>query len=231
MANAEVILNSNSYYTGYDGIAIIAGLSNGTYPYQVKKQGYFDATGNVYINNGHDIINVLMLELTWQNVEFYVKDNLNNPINNATLVCDNNTLTTDSNGYVSTELVTGWTYPYVLSAPGFITDSGNIAIGNNDTIIYLTLLVDTNDINEIEGEMSIKLYPNPVKDILQISFGNYSSKFKTIEVISLSGQVIKSNKTSRQSFSMDMTGINKGLYFIRIYGDNSIKKTFKIIRD
>ena len=231
LANAEVILNGNSHYTGYDGQVIIAGLNNGNYPYQVKKQGYFDATGNVQINNGHDIINVLMSELTYQNVEFYVKDNSNNPINNATLVYDNNTLTTDSNGYVITQLVTGSTYSYILSAPGFIPDSGNITIGNNDTIIYFTLLVDDTDINEIYDDMSIKLYPNPVEDILQISFENYIRKFKMIEVISLSGQIIKSYKTSEQSFSIDMTGINKGLYFIRIYDDNNIKKTFKIIRN
>ena len=231
LANAEVILNGNSHYTGYDGEVIIAGLNNGTHPYQVKKLGYFDAIGNVQINNGYDSINVLMSELTYQNVEFYVKDNSNNPINNALLVYDNNTLTTDSNGYVITQSVTGWTYSYNLSATGFLPDSGNITIGNNDTIINLTLYVDTTGINEIYDDISIKLYPNPVEDILQISFENYKSKFKMIEVISLTGQVIKSYKTCEQSFSIDMTGINKGLYFIRIYDDNNIKKIFKIIRN
>jgi hypothetical protein len=231
LANAEVTLNGNSHYTGYDGQAIIAGLANGTYPYQVKKQGYFDATGSVQINNGYDSINVLMSELTFQNVEFFVKDNSNNPINNATLVYDNNTFTTDSNGYAITQSVTGGTYSYVLSAPGFLPDSGNITIGNNDTIIYFTLLVDTTYINEIYDDISIKLYPNPVEDILQISFENCISKFKMIEVISLSGQNIKSYKTSGQSFSIDMNGIKKGFYFIRICDDNNMIKTFKIIRN
>jgi len=52
-----------------------------------------------------------------------------------------------------------------------------------------------------------------------------------IEVINVSGQTIISYKTSEQSFGIDMTEIDKGLYFIRIYADNYIKKTFKIIRN
>lgn len=229
LAYAEVILNGNSHYTGYDGQAIIAGLSNGTYPYQVKKQGYFDATGNVLINNGHDIKNVLMSELTWQNVGFYVKDNANNPIHNATLVCDHDTLTTDPNGFASMQLVTGATYPYILSAPGLISDTGSITIGNNDTTIYFIL--HYTDINEIDDAMTITLYPNPVADHLQIRFENDRSLFKMIEVISLSGQIIESHKTSGQSFSIDMTGLHQGLYFIRIYDDCNLMKNFKILRD
>ncbi|MCF8298061.1 MAG: leucine-rich repeat protein [Saprospiraceae bacterium] len=231
LENAEVILNGNSYFTDYAGEAIIAGLNNGTHPYQVKKQGYFDATGNVVINNGFDSINVLMMKLTYQNVEFYVKDNSNNPISNATLVYDNNTLTTDLNGYIITQSVSGGTYSYVLSAPGFLADSGNITIANNDTIINLILYVDTTGINEIYDDISIKLYPNPVEDILQISFENYLSKFKIIEVISVTGQTIKSYKTIEQSFTIDMSGISKGLYFISISDENNIKKTFKVIRN
>lgn len=231
LVNAEVILNGNSYYTGYDGQAIIAGLANGTYPYQVKKTGYFDATGNVQITNGHDIINVLLSELTYQKVEFYVNDNLNNPINNATLIYDNTTLTTDSNGYAVTQSVSGGIYTYHLSAPGFLPDSGSITLGINDTILYLTLFVDTTGINGIYADMSVKLYPNPVQDLLQISFEDYSGNFKMIEVISISGQIIRSYKTSEQSFSIDMSGINKGLYFVRIYDDAEAIKTFKIIRD
>ncbi|MFO7573872.1 MAG: leucine-rich repeat domain-containing protein [Bacteroidales bacterium] len=233
LAHAEVILNGNSHYTGYDGEVIIAGLSNGNFPYQVKKQGYFDATGNVILNNDHQIINVLMSELTYQNVEFYVFyfiSNLSYPINNATVFVDNTTLTTDPNGYTVKQLVTGYTYHYVSYAQYFIPVQGNITIGNNDTTIYITL-ISSLDINETYAETSIKLYPNPVEDILQISFENYPGEEKLIEVISLSGQIIKSYKTSEQTISIDMTGINKGLYFIRIYDDNNIKKTFKVIRN
>ncbi len=230
LANAEIIFNSNSYYTGYDGQAIIAGLGNGTYPFEVKKQGYFDATGNVMINNNHDIINIILSELTYQHVEFYVKDNSNNPIDNASLVIDNNTFTTDANGYAATQLVTGWTYSYILSASGFIPDTGNITTGNNDTTIYLTLLVDTTDINDLYADKSIQLYPNPVEDILHIRFENDIIPSKRIEVLCSSGQVIKSYKTSGQSFSLDMTKIRQGLYFIRIYDDHTILKTYKIIK-
>lgn len=231
LAHAEVIVNGNSYFTGYDGQTIVAGLPNGTHPYQVIKQGYFDKTGNVQINNDHDIINVIMSKLTYQNVEFHVADYSGNPIDSATLVIDNDTLITDSNGFAITQLITGFTYPYFLSAPGFISGSGYITIANYDTTIYFALPFDTTGINEVSGEMSINLYPNPVKDILQISFENSISGFKMIEVISFSGQIIKSFKTSDQLFSIDMTGINKGLYFIRIYDDNNIIKTFKIIRN
>jgi hypothetical protein len=231
LAKAEVILNGNSHFTGYDGQAIIAGLPNGTFPYQVKKPGYFDATGNVLINNGHDIKHVLLSPLTYQKVEFYVKDNANNPIHNANLLIYNhNTFTTDATGYAMTQLVTGYTYPYDLSAPGFISVSGFLNIGNHDTIIYLSLLNDTTDIHEIDDDMSINLYPNPVIDILHIRFESDQNSVKLIEVISLSGQIIKRIITSEQAIRLDMTDLNKGLYFIRISDGHRMKTTEPIIR-
>jgi hypothetical protein len=225
-----VILNGQSHHTGYDGEAIIAGLSNGTYPYQVKKHGYYDATGDVLINNGHDSIQVMLWALKYQTVEFFVKDNAAHPIPNATLILDNDTLTTDINGHAMRQLVSGYSYAYVLNASGFLSASGNITIGQQDTIIYITLLNDTTGIYEIDGAQTVTLYPNPVEDLLHIRFVQDHGNLKQIEVISLSGQILQSEKTSAPFFTIDLTSMNRGLYFIRIMNEHGRTMTSKVVR-
>jgi hypothetical protein len=233
LPHAEVEVYFVSYFTGYDGMAIIAGLQNGTHPYQVSKQGYYQKTGVAVINNNHNIIHVLLSEFTCQNVDIYVKDPANNPIENARLFLylTSDTLITDANGHVSTQLVSDTINAYDLSAPGYISVSGVFNIYHNDTTINITLKPDTTNIPVIAVEPTTKLHPNPATDILQISFGDRAHMAKTIEVISLSGQLIERFNTSEQTFSIDMTPLNKGLYFIRISDDNTKPEIFKIIHN
>ncbi len=231
LAHAEIVLDGNSYFTGYNGQTIVAGLPNGTHPYLVKKPGYFDVTGTVEINNDHDIVNVQMSVLTYQQVTFQVIDNLNDPIQNAQLVYDSDTLTTDVNGYANAQLVTGHTYHYTLSAPGFLPDSGSFTIGYNDTTIVLVLPVDTTGIlNQVHGNPAILLYPNPVGERLQVHFDQVLSTPGTIEIISLSGQVLSRHQTTDHLTEIDMTRLSKGIYFVRVFDEQRVLGTFRVIR-
>jgi hypothetical protein len=230
LPHAEVVLNGSSYYTGYDGQAIVAGLANGTYPYQVKMQGYYDSTGSVLISNGYDIKNVMLAKLTWQHVGFYVKDPANNPIHPAMVVIDNTSLPTDANGYAELLLVSGYTYPYHANAPGYFADSGNVVIGSSDTTIYLTLFADTTAVPEYPPDLTLNLYPNPVTDVLQINFTGGAGALKTIEVTGLSGQVLKRFSTSDQAISIDMTDLHPGIYFLMICDGKSGMQGYTVLK-
>lgn len=80
----------------------------------------------------------------------------------------------------------------------------------------------------------IKVYPNPVTDILNIElFGEKARTFR-IELITISGMMIKSEKIDfsgaywkLQEIAVD--NLSKGLYFVRIISDDGvINRTFKI---
>jgi hypothetical protein len=230
LPGAEVVVGGLSYFTGYDGEVIVAGLADGTYPYLVKKAGFFDASGMVIILNGHDIINVTMSPLTYQTVEFVVNDNQGNPVNGATLGINNTTLTTDLYGHVVTQLVTGYTYAYVLGATGYLSDSGTVTIGTNDTVITLILPVDTTGIQGLQSKMQVALYPNPVQDLLHIRFGNLSEGNRTIEVVSIQGLIIQHHETSDQTLSIDMSQLPRGVYVVRIGDVQRRMESFRVVR-
>lgn len=80
----------------------------------------------------------------------------------------------------------------------------------------------------------VKVYPNPVTDILNIElFGEKARTFK-IELVTISGTIVKSEKMvfsgqfwDIQQISVD--NISKGLYFVRIISDDGIiNRSFKI---
>jgi hypothetical protein len=79
------------------------------------------------------------------------------------------------------------------------------------------------DIEEIKG---IKLYPNPVSDIMFIDLGDV--KVDHIQVINGVGQVVISQQIQigQRSLKLDMGSLTEGVYFVRI-GDDVRKVVVK----
>ena len=77
------------------------------------------------------------------------------------------------------------------------------------------------------GTNGISYYPNPVKDILYLESKKEIDK---IEVITVSGQRVIEKATLLKK-RIDMSGLAKGIYILRLYfADNSIK-TLKILKN
>ncbi|MEM1002393.1 MAG: T9SS type A sorting domain-containing protein, partial [Bacteroidota bacterium] len=73
-------------------------------------------------------------------------------------------------------------------------------------------------------KQSISLFPNPAKDVIEI-VGDYAS----IEVLSISGQLIKSFKKPQSNYQIN--DLPTGLYLVKIldkYGVSQIKKIIKL---
>lgn len=230
LPGAEVVVGGMSYYTGYDGQVIVAGLANGNFPFLVKRAGFFDVSGVVVISNGHDIIHVTMSPLTYQTVDFLVNDQLGNPVNGATIGINNTTLTTDPLGHTVIQLVTGYTYAYVLNAPGYLSDSGTVVVGTNDTVITLILPVDTTGIHDLQDKMQVQLFPNPVNDLLHIRFSNPIESSMTVEVYNLSGIMMKRTSTTDKSVLIDMSHLPGGVYVVKVYDGKGGAASFRVIR-
>ncbi|WP_339839226.1 GEVED domain-containing protein [uncultured Flavobacterium sp.] len=73
---------------------------------------------------------------------------------------------------------------------------------------------------------SFVAYPNPVKDVLNLS---YSSEISSVKVINLLGQEVISRKVNNTTSQIDMTSLTAGAYIVNVtVGD--VVKTIKVIK-
>ncbi|CAM3705798.1 GEVED domain-containing protein [Flavobacterium gelidilacus] len=74
---------------------------------------------------------------------------------------------------------------------------------------------------------SFVAYPNPVNDILNLS---YTSNINSVKVINLLGQVILSKNVENTSTQLDLSSLNDGAYIVNVTIGN-IVKTIKVIKN
>ena len=78
--------------------------------------------------------------------------------------------------------------------------------------------VDVNDIPEKEG---LSIYPNPARDKIYIDFGNLNSNEVKIEIFNILGKIVMTFNTGEQpqkTFMANVSGLDPGLYFLKIDG-------------
>lgn len=76
------------------------------------------------------------------------------------------------------------------------------------------------DVSLSDVEISMfKLYPNPANDVVNISA---AKKISRVELCNILGQTVKSKEVDAKETKMDVSGMTKGVYFIRVYSDNKV---------
>lgn len=139
-----------------------------------------------------------------------------------TILCSTHTLMLDAGtGFKSFLWSTGDTSQTI------VVDSNSWGMGSNDVwvrtldmndcestdSIQITFM-DCSSIQTSNSEMDFLVYPNPVKDILNINFENGDFNIK---VYNLTGQeVIKPMLSLSKDYILDMSGLSKGVYFLKL---------------
>lgn len=88
--------------------------------------------------------------------------------------------------------------------------------------ITVTVTLGVNDFDTI----NFKYYPNPVTDILSIS---YSNTITEVVVYNLLGQQVQINRPNSNGTQLDLSGFTSGTYLVKIKSDNQVK-TIKIVK-
>lgn len=166
----------------------------------------FDITSLQAITGSHNFTT----SVTGNTVEF-IFENIQLPFANAT-----------NDGYVSFKIKTKST----LTLGNTFSNTANIYFDYNHPIItntYTTTVqnvLGTSEINYNDIEFSI--YPNPVKDILNI---RSKEEFVKAEIFDSSGRIL--NSTSVKENSLNVSQLSKGNYIIRLSTKNrSISQKF-----
>ena len=96
-----------------------------------------------------------------------------------------------------------------------------ITVSNSGVVTAINTESDFNLINSF-----ISIYPNPVKESLNINLGNAVEGYTTIQVIDLQGRVVIKNNSNfnksidKLTYPLNVNGLNPGLYILSINSKN-----------
>ena len=99
---------------------------------------------------------------------------------------------------------------YEITSSGEGSNSYNLVLTNSDgeRAFYHAETLSTTEVNT--EKPSLQIYPNPVKDILQL---NSAHEIEELEIYSASGKIVKALKSPAPE--INVSGLPAGVYFIR----------------
>ena len=121
--------------------------------------------------------------------------------------------------------------PGTRTFSGTLTEAGSFSIkvlatdtakATASCTFTLEVADNPNSINQID-EQNIKIYPNPAKGQLNITFGAISNKNVVVEIIDMEGKIIFSNSYQNLTNSIiDLNSNPKGIYLLKLIIDGKI---------
>lgn len=112
----------------------------------------------------------------------------------------------------------------------YFVEQENGAIHLNISSSHFCTATFTNELlsnQEIEDK-TINLYPNPVKEILNIE--NPDLKIKNLELLNSEGKIILQKAVNQKEIALDFNPFPKGIYYLKLRLENGRVQTEKIIK-
>lgn len=94
-------------------------------------------------------------------------------------------------------------------------NNNSVLIGGNKLFKIVNTLLSTNDFTK----SIISLYPNPVKDILNITLSENTS-IENYEIYDLLGKKVMSKNTTQNT--VNISGLSKGIYLLKVLTNEGI---------
>lgn len=210
-------INANAYATTTGNVSIYMKMTD-----QATISTPASLTGYTLVYSGNVDNNVL----GWQNIQLTTPFDYNDSTKNLMVLVvhasGNYTLSPPRYSYTT---ATGKASYYSSISNAWNETRAMIATANRTNIkLYFQNLSTV----EIEGNNSLKYYPNPVKNTLTIS-GNQNMTL--VEVYNLMGLKMMSKKPDNKEVSLDLSGLSSGNYIIKVTDKNGSSKTIKIIKE
>ncbi|MEZ5003942.1 MAG: T9SS type A sorting domain-containing protein [Chitinophagales bacterium] len=107
------------------------------------------------------------------------------------------------------------------------------ANGNTVSLTQGALRVETDAITSLIDNPfpELKIYPNPVSNILYLTFGEQNLSGISYTLFSIDGKYIKSNLIENETSIIDFTSIKSGIYLLGVINSkNKQSASYKIIK-
>ncbi|MFD2891435.1 GEVED domain-containing protein [Flavobacterium chuncheonense] len=98
---------------------------------------------------------------------------------------------------------------------------------SNGNTFDICIGTDPNLSSATFDQSSLKVYPNPISDVLNLEF---SEEIKAIQVVNLLGQIVIDQSVNNTTLKIDMTHLNSGTYIVNIL-INDVMQTVKVIKN
>ncbi|MFW5831274.1 MAG: T9SS type A sorting domain-containing protein, partial [Prolixibacteraceae bacterium] len=220
--DALVVFNGDSLYTSSLGFCIFRSIPvDAEYQFYVEKRFYKKYEGIVSLNN--DTTVNIQLAKTVANAEFMLTSEgaiIENPLvlmNGDTAWFDDNLRAKLYNIPIDAQ------YDFQIMSGNFSIYSDMLWL-KNDTTLNISLVYSS--FGKF-AEETFNIYPNPVKNRLQIITS--AADFK-VEIIDQTGKIIKQHFLNSEKAELDLSDLKQGFYVIRIVHDDSkIPEVQKIV--
>lgn len=161
-----------------------------------------------------------------KNVDFYVIDDMNNPIADAAITIGEEIFTTGADGHKTIGL---WNnlgeINYTIQKENYYEYPG---VFNIDTTESITIQLTSVDTTNISFQLANKtfVYPNPAANVLNIE----SLKGSFIKIINNAGVEVENFKLNEAFQQIDISDFNSGVYVILIQSNSerSVKRFIKL---
>lgn len=108
-----------------------------------------------------------------------------------------------------------------------LTEAGQVAEGVQ--LPYEIYLITSLD-DVLGMALDVKFFPNPVADILTLLVDQNELKNLEYQLININGQLLDHDKILQRETYIDMAQLDPAVYFVHIFQDQQIIKTFRILK-
>jgi hypothetical protein len=112
--------------------------------------------------------------------------------------------------------------PYIIlgkkgAGPGSVPEITGMPFGNLITLSD-SIHCNANSIAEINTDPAISFFPNPASDGITIM----NVENSTIEILNIEGQIIRSINSAESHTSIEISGLARGMYFVKVSSEKGI---------
>jgi hypothetical protein len=158
-------------------------------------------------------------------VSFSVKNANSQPINNAVVMVGTLEQLVDGSGATTFDLLAD-DYMYSVYADGYAPIVNVPFTVDGDEQLNVIMYISSLD----QLYQDIKVYPNPSSGLFSIDFGASDYHDAIIEITDINGKILYVSKAVSARENIDLGGLQRGLYFIRINSQGMIYTTKFIIK-
>ncbi|MDD2563766.1 MAG: T9SS type A sorting domain-containing protein, partial [Salinivirgaceae bacterium] len=181
-------------------------IQSGYHSYKVECEGYAPIYGSAQVLDDDLTLNIILHRLFMVR---FVAHNNSIPLQNVEIEVNNSIIYTDIVGTADILLKNG-TYTYIARFTDFHTVENSFAINGaseNVEVSMTHVVLPQSEMNKT------RLYPNPVENVLYVEHS--SSVLGYIEIVNIVGSVVLRKTISSSKYSIDIHGLEPGIYYIR----------------
>jgi len=217
----NIIINQDTLYSGQTTF-----LPEGDWLYSTSWLDCWPLQGEISVY-GPVIIECAYVGTVEPHATFHINSNQGGDIEGATVTVNSFIIMTDSLGQAGFCL-SGGDHSYSISKEGYDIISGVFSYTNycQDTTVNITI----NTVNvEYPASNDFRIYPNPTDGKFYIETDIYKCNSSVVLVMDLTGNIIYTCRfENNKEILVDLSELQKGLYFIQLHADN-LTNSYKLI--